>query len=353
MNETRQLIEETAQRIFKDLCTQETVNGVEEGQWPAELWNALEESGLTVAGIPDDLGGAGGELGDSLAVIKWAGRFAAPIPITETFLAAWMLSLAGMSVPQGPLTVSTSTAHELSLTAAESGWRLSGSVDDVPWPEQAASLVALIPEGSGHRVCLIGLEAGQKELGGNMAGEPVGRVTFEDAPLAPELSAKAPPELSPEAVLEMGALCRSIQMASALHSVLALTIEHANVRVQFGRPIGSFQAIRQQIAVLATQLAAASRASQVAADAIESGAAPAEIAIAKARTGEAATLGAEIAHQVHGAMGMTYEHTLHHFTRRIWSWRDDFGAERYWQRILGQQAFGEGPGELWRFVSSV
>ena len=48
------------------------------------------------------------------------------------------------------------------------------------------------------------------------------------------------------------------------------------------------------------------------------------------RVGEAAGDGAAIAHQVHGAMGFTYEHSLHHFTRRLWAWREEFGNESFW-----------------------
>ena len=54
------------------------------------------------------------------------------------------------------------------------------------------------------------------------------------------------------------------------------------------------------------------------------------------RVGEAAGTGAAIAHQVHGAMGFTYEHTLHHATRRLWAWREEFGNETYWAMRLGR-----------------
>jgi alkylation response protein AidB-like acyl-CoA dehydrogenase len=60
-----------------------------------------------------------------------------------------------------------------------------------------------------------------------------------------------------------------------------------------------------------------------------------KIAAAKVRCGEAAGRGAEIAHQVHGAIGFTDEHVLHHFTLRLWSWRDEFGTEEEWASVLG------------------
>jgi acyl-CoA dehydrogenase len=58
-----------------------------------------------------------------------------------------------------------------------------------------------------------------------------------------------------------------------------------------------------------------------------------------------------IAHQVHGAMGFTYEHRLHHYTKRLWSWRDDFGTEVYWNTLLGRKALEVGGDGLWPFLT--
>ena len=77
----------------------------------------------------------------------------------------------------------------------------------------------------------------------------------------------------------------------------------------------------------------------------------AEIATAKVRIGEAATKGSAIAHQAHGAMGFTYEHSLHHRTRRLWVWRDEFGNEAEWSIRLGQMVAARGADDLWAFVT--
>jgi acyl-CoA dehydrogenase len=65
------------------------------------------------------------------------------------------------------------------------------------------------------------------------------------------------------------------------------------------------------------------------------------------RAGEAAGLGAGIAHQVHGAIGFTYEHSLHFSTRRLWSWRAEFGSESRWAQALGRDAAARGAEQLW------
>ena len=71
------------------------------------------------------------------------------------------------------------------------------------------------------------------------------------------------------------------------------------------------------------------------------------IAAGKARCGEAAGLGAAIAHQVHGAIGFTREHNLHLLTKRLRSWRDEFGNETVWNRLLGRHMAAVGPDRYW------
>src|SRR5258708_959190 len=84
---TDSIIVDTATRIFADLCEPRTINAAEEGTWPQALWDALEESGLTLTWVPDTLGGAGADIIDGFAVLRAAGRAAAPVPLAETLLA--------------------------------------------------------------------------------------------------------------------------------------------------------------------------------------------------------------------------------------------------------------------------
>jgi acyl-CoA dehydrogenase len=145
-------------------------------------------------------------------------------------------------------------------------------------------------------------------------------------------------------------------MAGGLEKVLDQSVQYSLERSQFGRPIGKFQAVQHSLAQLAGETAAAGAAADAAAEALaKSGglgdSARAEVAAAKSRVGEAATTGAAIAHQTHGAMGFTYEHTLHHATRRLWSWRDEFGNESYWAIQLGRMVAARGADNLWPFVT--
>ncbi|MGH6816531.1 MAG: acyl-CoA dehydrogenase family protein, partial [Hyphomicrobiaceae bacterium] len=157
-------------------------------------------------------------------------------------------------------------------------------------------------------------------------------------------------------LLTMGAAVRSVQMAGALQALLDLTVRYANERVAFERTIGKFQAVQHNLARLAGECAAAAAASGSAADAIARAegfddGVLLETASAKIRVGQAAGEGATIAHQVHGAIGFTREYVLHRFTRRLWTWRDDFGNESRWAVRLGNLVAARGADGLWPMLA--
>jgi acyl-CoA dehydrogenase len=184
-----------------------------------------------------------------------------------------------------------------------------------------------------------------------MAREPRDTLGFEEV----KVVASAPHPLGPDAVEKYGAMLRAAQMAGALEYLLAQSVAYANERPQFGRPIGKFQAIQQQLAGLACETAAARTAAENAfrVAGLGGNADPGfEIAAAKVRAGEAATAGPSIAHQVHGAIGFTYEHNLHFATRRLWSWRAEYGTAQRWARVLGRQALERGGENLWADVTA-
>jgi acyl-CoA dehydrogenase len=147
-------------------------------------------------------------------------------------------------------------------------------------------------------------------------------------------------------------MVRAAQMAGALESILEQSARYATERKQFGRPIGSFQAVQHNLAILAGHVAAAGIAAENAFRAADRGDASFEIAVAKVRAGEAAGIGAGLAHQAHGAIGFTYEHTLQFSTRRLWSWRAEFGSESRWAMQLGRRVAARGAERLWSDLTS-
>ena len=346
MNELQGILADTVNRLFTDQVTQTLRESAEKGEWPGELWRQVEEGGLTLPQIPESCGGAGGSWQDAHIVVTAAGRFAAPLPLAETMVGAWLLAESGLDVPTGPLTVAPALPSDrLELTRDGSGWRLRGVATRVPWGRSAKHVVVA----TGDMIALVPAGNGRVEPDVNLALEPRDTLRWENAPVAAAARAGARAANGPRLY---GALVRSAQMAGGLEYLLSQTVRYVSERKQFGRPIGSFQAIQHQLALLAGHAAAAGIAAANAFRAADRGDATFEIAAAKVRTGEAAGLGAGIAHQCHGAIGFTYEHSLHFVTRRLWSWRAEFGAESQWAAQLGRDIALHGADGLWPYLTA-
>lgn len=141
---------------------------------------------------------------------------------------------------------------------------------------------------------------------------------------------------------ELAAVVTAAQIVGALERVLELSVAFANQRVQFGRPIGKFQAIQHQLAVMAEQVAAARMAAQLGCQGATGGPNRGLVpnclhaAVAKSRTSEAAGLVTPMAHAIHGAIGITAELDLQLYTRRLHAWRAEYGSELAWNRMLGE-----------------
>ncbi len=143
------------------------------------------------------------------------------------------------------------------------------------------------------------------------------------------------------------AMMLAAKMAGALNAALDLSVQYARERQQFGKPLASFQAIQQQLAVFAEEAAAADMAAVSAFRAADRGDAWFEIACAKLRANQAARISVSIAHQVHGAMGFTAEYRLQHLTKRLWAWGSEHGNERHWADKIGSHIAARGPENFW------
>jgi acyl-CoA dehydrogenase len=345
-NDTDTIIVDTATRIFQDLCEPNTVNEAEKGVWPKALWDALEESGLPLTWVPEELGGAGAALSAGFAVLRVAGRFTAPVPLAETLMAGWLLARAGIAVPSGPLTIAPVHADG-NITLTGDG-TLAGRARRVPFGRNAGHIAVLALRGDEAVVALAAAPGLAISQGTSLAGEPRDDVSFDG--VVPETV--RPAAVDRDLLVGFGAAVRSQQIAGALEKILEQSVQYALDRVQFGRPIAKFQAVQHNLAMLTGEVAAASAAADAAAEAC---ALPeitmSEIAVAKVRCGEAAGTGAAIAHQAHGAMGFTYEHSLHHATRRLWAWREEFGNETVWAARLGRMVVERGADQLWPFIT--
>ena len=343
------LLADTALRIFADHGARANpeapaLDGT--GGWSKELWDDLTASGLTRVGIAEIHGGSGGTRRQAAELVRISGYTAAPVPLAETLLIGGpALVAAGLPLPAGPLAVAPEPG-ELTATRTAGGWTVSGRATRVAWARVAEQVVALASSDDGPVVVVF--PAGEAEItpGRNLADEPRDTVTVTGARAAAgEVGA------DPAAWRALGAQARSLQIAGALERTLELTVRHARERTQFGRPIARFQAVGQLVTLLGEAVAEARMAAETAV--AGPGPGPGDTAdkvIAKIIASGAATSGAAHAHQVHGAMGMTREHDLQRFTRRLWSWRDEYGSEAAWAHEFGTRVI-RGEAALWDVIS--
>jgi acyl-CoA dehydrogenase len=156
-----------------------------------------------------------------------------------------------------------------------------------------------------------------------------------------------------EALTAFGALSRAALISGAVAQIADLAVAYAQQRHQFGRPIAKFQLVQQHLVTLAAQAALVTGAVDAAAAAVRAGAGMPEMAAAKVIANTAATEAAKAAHQAHGAIGMTREYRLHQFTRRLWSWRGEYGSSGEWARFLGERVISAGAGALYPAITDM
>jgi len=348
LNDVRLMLIESATRLFADHVDDKLLAAAKRDGWSASLWQELERAELPLVSIPEEAGGAGGALSDAAAVLRIAGRYTAPVPLAETgVLAAWMLAASGIAIPGGALAAGPARDAD-HVTAGHNGgrWELSGTFARVPWARVASRLVLLAEGPDGLIVACVDPGRCRITPGANLAGEPRDDVVLDR--VVAEAAAPAGPGVDRETLKLRGALARSLMMAGALERSLELSVQYAQQRAQFGRKIGQFQAIQQELARFGGETAVAIAAALSAAGVMERGGdALLAVASAKIRTADAAREGALIAHQVHGAIGVTNEYALHHATLRLWAWREEFGNEAQWAMRLGARTQQHGPDPFW------
>lgn len=347
------LIIDATRRILADFADPQVAATGAPGGWKAALWPQLEAAGLTRAWLSEAQGGADVPVAAGFDILRLSGQFAGAAPLAETLLAGWTLARAGLELPDGPMTVGPLRPHDrLTLDAVG---QVSGGLHAVPFGGGVDRLAGLaLDEAGGAHVVLLDLAAGR--VVPRRIALTTERVDIVFDAATPVSLAPAPKDFGPADFEALGAVIRVQQMAGALETALQLATAYAGERVAFGRPIGKFQAVQQNLARLGGEVAAALTAAASAADTLacrmDGGAVTEadlllEIAAAKIRVGEAATEGAAIAHQVHGAIGFTSEYQLQRFTRQLWSWRDDFGSESAWALRLGRATAEAGADALW------
>lgn len=331
---------ESATRLF-EAYFHDTPVWTRESAWTPDDWARLVDLGLPRALTGEATGGLGLDPLGAAPLLRLTGTYALRLPLAETMIANWLAERAGLPVSDAPTTLGLATGD---VTPVEGGWRFTGTLARVPWARHAERLLA----GVGDQLLRLPLVGATIMPAANIADEPRDTVRL-DVTVAASDVATLPAGLDVEGV---GAAMRTLQVAGVLESALELAIVHVNERVQFGRPLAKFQAIQQEIARAAGQVAAAGGAADMAALWLAGRTSRLSLAAARTRLGEAAGIACNILHQMHGAMGFTQEHRLHRFTRSALAWRDEFGSHARWAGEVADAALAAGRHGLWPLITA-
>jgi acyl-CoA dehydrogenase len=312
MMDARELLD-PFERLLEDIASPARVREIEAGAPAGAMWEAFAESGFLDALVPEDAGGAGLALSDVQPLLQALGRHAVPVPVAETMVARALLAPAGVAMPAGPIVLATLTGNRA-----------------IAVPVACLAEHALVQSGG----TLVLAEVTDAELGAKGVHHSLAAdLCWANGPSGPSIAAPV------VGLRPICAVLRAAAIAGAADRLLGMSVAYANERVQFGKPIGKQQAIQQQLAVMAEQAAAARIAAQIGCSA-GFPPAPAQAATAKQVTSSAAVQIANIAHAVHGAIGMSEEYDLQLYSRRLHEWRLADGSEGYWATLLGSQRLG-------------
>jgi acyl-CoA dehydrogenase len=283
-------------------------------------WATMTELGLTTVGVPEEHGGSGGTLAELAELVAAVAQEGAGLPLVEHATSAW--ALAGLRPRLGTVVIG-----------------VPGEPLPVPWGERASHVVVVGPDGDGPAV--LERDLATVEPGTDVAGHPL------DTVVAPAGAFEPLPGVDGAALLARLAVLRAAAMVGAGRGAYLLARTHTRVREQFGRPLVRIPAVGSAVAELRVEVIQAEVALRRALPLLGSDRGPAAAAVARVVCGAAASRIARLAHQVHGAVGITLEYPLHRRTRLLWALRDADLPEEHWAGVLGECALVGGEELLW------
>jgi alkylation response protein AidB-like acyl-CoA dehydrogenase len=287
----------------------------------ADAWDTITGLGWTSVGVAESDGGSGGTFADLAALVRATGRHACAVPLAEAALARSLCAAPAFAAVAQDFAVADG---RVSATA------------DVPETELPGRVLLL----SDSRAACVATENISEERWRDLAGRPHLRVECREAPA--EVLA-VPPGFDPVARLTVLRLHAAL---GAVEGACRLTREHVTTREQFGRPLSRFQAVAHRLAEMDCARALFEVAVSAAVD-LE----PARVAAAATLADPVLTTVARLAHQLHGAMGITRESPLHRYTTLLWALRDEIGPARQWALRLHDLAGGDEE-TLWALVTT-
>jgi alkylation response protein AidB-like acyl-CoA dehydrogenase len=312
-------------------------------------WRALAALGVTALAVPERAGGLGASFTDVVVACEEIGHHALPGPVAESVAAVPVLLAALSASPPSDIDLSASPLPENELSASPlpendlsasplpenelseivvwlpglADGELLATLAAPPWlpfaaDADAAGLV-LLADGGVVRLATPGARHRSVDRARSLF-ETAGGQVLAGGPAAAEAVARA---------LDAGALASAAQLLGAGRALLEASVRHAGQRAQFGRPIGSFQAVKHHLADVAIGLEFAGPLLSEAAVTLDGGGrhAARDVSAAKVACTDAARRAARVALQVHGAIGYTEEHDLHLWLAKVRALAGAWGSQ--------------------------
>lgn len=311
--EERQLLRQSVAALVAKHATSEANRRAMESAtgYDESLWSRLcEQVGVAALVVPEEIGGAGGELADAAAVLEELGRALVPTPLLGTTLAE--LALLASDEPDGESLERLATGAAIGAVVFDRNYVINGDVADVVLAIDDARIV---------RWTDVTIEAAHTL-------DPTRRL----ARVTPGASTTIG---SDPGIADTASILLAAEQIGAAARCLELTVEYTKQRVQFGRPIGSFQALKHR---MADMYVAVQSARAVVGDAVQS---PTPIAAALARlaASDAFCSVAGEAVQLHGGIAITWEHDMQLYFKRAHSSAQLLGPPREQLRRLESEVF--------------
>lgn len=311
----------------------DTAAAVRSGEDDADAWRrpfqGLAELGIFSVAVPEEKGGAGGTVEDLCAMVDEAAAALVPGPVATTALATLIVTDEAVleALVSGERTAGAALSADLTLSGGPESGTVSGTAEYVRGADAAG--VLLLP--AGDRVVLVDASA---------AGVSIELLTATDfsLPLARVVLDSAPAQVldvSPQRFADITAAVLAAEAAGLARWTLQTATEYAKVREQFGKPIGSFQAVKHMCAEMLL------RSEQISVSAADAARAVSEsddsqlsiaAAVAAAAGIDAAEANAKDCIQVLGGIGITWEHEAHLYLRRAYGISHALGGRRRWIR---------------------
>ena len=357
LNETQELIRSSAAEYLSDRSSSDFVRAMatDDRGYTEDFWREIGELGWLGLIVPEEHGGSGMDMSDMAVLLGEWGAALAPGPLVESAVVSastisefgsdvqkqeWLPSIATGETVAVPSLVGLDGSTDpsaMGVRASETsnGWVISGTSRFVPYGNSADLVLMPAETDAGVTVFAVPIKSAEGTVNVNRvkmaSGVPACDIELNEV-VVPTAAVLGEAGCGAEVVDHMmlyGAAARATQMVGAGSAVTDRTIEYVKDRRQFGRPIGAFQVIQHYMADMATKVKSGKHLADRAAWALS---ADVDGAIASRIVSQAKwsanTLMHDIvwkAHQSHGAIGFTWEHDLHLYTRRILSWRADFG----------------------------